>query len=479
MLGHLIRKEILDQLLSFRFLILSIVGAIIIWLSLYDGYAHYRERLNDYRLGETWTEKRIRKIKNSGDWEDLSYTGYAIHKPPSPLGIFVRGVEPALPRSGITGYSDQVTRLKWSPAELEPILGLFLPLDLGLVVQMVLSLFVLLLTYDAVCGEKEGGTLSLVASYAVPRTLLLLSKFVGALVSTITAFGLPVLLGIAALLLAPEVAFTGPELGRLGLILLTFGLYLSVQICFGLLASSLTHRAATSFVLLLTFWVGSVGVLPRLSLIAAEVVRPTPSAHEFEVEQEAVNKAMVEEWRETRQQWQEKHLGTQRWREASPEKQEAYWLWYKEASPALLQRGYLKLEVLDKAFRNRYHSRLDLAVTLARASPAFAFQNAAVVLAGTGADRYHRFFRAFKRHRRFIRLDWFKATFYRDYLRRARPDKYGEYKWDVSDLPVFTYREAWPEEELEVALFDMGMLAFWGLLFFAGAFVAMLRYDLR
>ena len=38
----LIRKEILDQLLSMRFIILSTIAALTIWLSLYDGYAYYR-----------------------------------------------------------------------------------------------------------------------------------------------------------------------------------------------------------------------------------------------------------------------------------------------------------------------------------------------------------------------------------------------------------------------------------------------------
>jgi len=37
MLRHLIRKEILDHILSFRFLLLSSLGAVIIWASLYDG----------------------------------------------------------------------------------------------------------------------------------------------------------------------------------------------------------------------------------------------------------------------------------------------------------------------------------------------------------------------------------------------------------------------------------------------------------
>ena len=55
MLGHLIRKEILDHILSLRFLILSGIGALVIWLSLYSSYSYYQERLSDYRLAQAAT----------------------------------------------------------------------------------------------------------------------------------------------------------------------------------------------------------------------------------------------------------------------------------------------------------------------------------------------------------------------------------------------------------------------------------------
>ena len=64
-------------------------------------------------------------------------------------------------------------------------------------------------------------------------------------------------------------------------------------------------------------------------------------------------------------------------------------------------------------------------------------------------------------------------------LRQANPAKYGPYKCDVSDLPPFRHVEAGAGEDLRTSLVDVGMLAVWGLVFFAGAYVAMLRYDFR
>jgi ABC-type transport system involved in multi-copper enzyme maturation permease subunit len=179
-------------------------------------------------------------------WSEYVVKGYREHKPPTSMSIFIRGLEPTLGRSIDNTMGIITQRLNRSPVEVNPFLGIFPPLDLGLVVQIVLGLFVLLLTYDSICGEKEAGTLRLYASFPVPRHRLLLGKLLGALIPTWIGFGLPLLLGIAVVLLLPDVQFTRPELNRLGLILVAFGLYLTVLTCVGLLASCLTHRAPTS-----------------------------------------------------------------------------------------------------------------------------------------------------------------------------------------------------------------------------------------
>jgi hypothetical protein len=67
----------------------------------------------------------------------------------------------------------------------------------------------------------------------------------------------------------------------------------------------------------------------------------------------------------------------------------------------------------------------------------------------------------------------------RDTRRRANPQKYGEYEWDISDMPRFVYHDAPSSEEVQTAMVDVGLLAIWGLVLFLGACVAMLRYDLR
>ena len=476
MLGHLIRKEILDQILSLRFLVLAAVGGVAIWMSLYDGYAYYHARLVDYRLAQAAAVDRTRQIMG-GDWVEPGEIGHQVHKSPTPMSIFVRGLEPVLGRSGSVSFRD-VAVVKQSPATEEPLLGLFPPLDLGLMVQVVLSLFVLLFTYDTVCGEKEAGTLRLIASFSLPRHVLLIGKLLGTLIPTLTAFGLPLLLGIVVILSLPDVQLNATEWTRLGFILAAFGFYLTAFGCAGLLASSLTHRAATSFVLLLTFWVITVAIVPRLGLIAADAVRTAPSFHKYQADRAAIFHAAYQERLALQIKWSQEHSQPgQEWYK-TPEVREAYFLYRRKIFREYDGRRFEQQEKLQEAFQNRYQARLDLAVVFSRLSPAFTLNHACVRLAGTGVERHRRFQKAYQTHID-RHQDWYRETRTRDQLRQANPEKYGEYRYDVADYPSFTYRETWPDRDIQTGLIDVGMLVLWGAVFFAGAYAALLRYDLR
>jgi hypothetical protein len=276
-----------------------------------------------------------------------------------------------------------------------------------------------------------------------------------------------------------DVQLVVSELARLGLILLAFGLYLTALTCAGLLCSCLTHRASTSFVLLVGFWVATVVALPRLSLIFADNLRPAPSVYELQAEKKIIANAAQQKRQGLWARWEQEHLGPgKRWWQAPPEGRAAYWLYFsqtREEARIFIQSQY---ERLDETFRNRTAARLDLAVALARLSPAFALKNAVIRLAGTGMDRHRRFLAVFERHWE-GHQDWYARTKDRDMLSASYPAKYGKYQWDVSDLPRFTYRETWPAEDVQRAFVDIGALAVWGLIFFLGAYVAVLRYDLR
>ena len=107
MFGTLLRKEILDHVLGLRFLLLSLIGTLIIWLSLFAGYTYHEQRLIDYRYAQEATQERIRQYRAADrvvvdpvhGWIELGTVQHMIHKPPTPMTIFVRGLDASLGRS--------------------------------------------------------------------------------------------------------------------------------------------------------------------------------------------------------------------------------------------------------------------------------------------------------------------------------------------------------------------------------------------
>ena len=378
MFGCLLRKEILNHIQGFRFLLLAIMGAAIIWLSLFSGYRYYRDNLAEYREGQALTEDHIRHLQNLGSLVRADNPGHPIQKPPTPMSIFVRGLEPTLGRVGYVAGGD-IQRLKFSPVAEEPILGIVPPLDLMLVVQVILSLFVLLLTYDTISGEKEEGTLRLTGAFPVPRYDLLLSKIVGALIPTFVAFGLPLLLGTSVVFLLPDVQFSSYELQRLAIVLVVFGIYLLTIICAGVLGSALTRRTATSFVILLFFWVGIVAVIPRLSLILAGAFRPAPSTQQYEADRGILNRAGIFKRFGRQREWHRNYREKtgRAWFE-TPEGIEARTHMRVQYAADARTEFVAQVEKLTEAFQNRYDSHLDLAMGLAGFSPAFALNRATI-----------------------------------------------------------------------------------------------------
>ena len=252
------------------------------------------------------------------------------------------------------------------------------------------------------------------------------------------------------------------------------GLYLMTLTCAGLLASCLSSRSSTSFVLLITFWVATVIVIPRVSLIASEMILPSPSMSE-QIEMDKAVWSSMEFKIPSFQEWDRENPG---WKD-TPEGREArqVYEWKRREEGRRNRRTTTKR--VDEWLDNRYNARLGFATTLARLSPTFIFHRGTVRLAGAGIDRHQRFEGVFRQDFFPVFRNWLHTAQHISLFQEAHPEKYGPHVRDFSDMPRFIYHEAWPYEELQKACFDLGILALWGLAFYVGAFMSMIRYDLR
>jgi ABC-type transport system involved in multi-copper enzyme maturation permease subunit len=423
MIGTIARKEIVANLLSYKFFIVILLATVLLFTSFFVLYLDFKERLADYALIRPKPGEPIAVVE------------------PNPLSIFAKGLDEAMGRSfevsliGINTRSGQKSG--------NPIFAFFPTPDFVYIVKVVLSLVALLFGFDQVCREKESGMLRLMLSNPVSRATILAGKWIGNYLSLAVPFLLVTLLGFTLINLDPAIHFTGSSLGRLGLILLAALLYLALFLSLGILVSAMTSRAATALIVLLLVWAGMVFVLPNLGTLLARQLVEVPSV-----------KALAEK----RQQiWTRDRLlaimagRAQQGRDAA------------EIHRRSFRATNEEFDRMEADYRVHFERMVRLSKAINRISPAAGFVYAATELAGTGIDEEIRLKEAVIRYKNIV-----------------LPELLRELSPGTAAPAAFTYRYRSIGQVMSGGGFiDLAILTVFGLLFLAAGFVAFLRYDVR
>lgn len=251
------RKEIVSNLLSYKFFVVLLLTVILIFTSFFIMYRDFNQRLSDYDLIKPTAEEPIAVLA------------------PNPLSMFSKGLDEAMGRSfestviGITVRAGQKSG--------NEVFSFFPTPDFMYIVKVVLSLVALLFGFDQISQEKEQGTLRLMLSNPVSRANILVGKWIGNFLSLSIPFLLVVLLGFAFVNLNRDIHFSASQLARLGLILCVTLIYMALFLSLGILLSSVTKKAAISVVSLLFIWVLMVFVIPNLGNLLARQLVNVPS----------------------------------------------------------------------------------------------------------------------------------------------------------------------------------------------------------
>ncbi|MEE9501828.1 MAG: ABC transporter permease subunit, partial [Candidatus Aminicenantaceae bacterium] len=277
MLRDSIKKEIQDNIMSPKFAFTILLCTILILLSVYTGINNYQAELKEHSAAVALNKKNLESQQTYGA---VAGMGTKINRKPQVLSTIVSGIWEAVGRVANVNiaFDPSMVESKYSS---NPIFAVFGSLDLSFIVKIVLSLFAILFTYDAIVGEKEKGTLKLSLSNRVPRDRLILGKAIGGFISLLIPLVIPLVLGLLILMIYPNITLSGDDWGRIGMICVLFLLYLSVFFTLGLFISARTTRSSTSFLVLLFIWVTFVTVIPKASVMIASQIKPIPSVHEI------------------------------------------------------------------------------------------------------------------------------------------------------------------------------------------------------
>ena len=285
MVKRIARKELIEMLRDGRFRVLSVAVLAVSLLSLAVGWKHYADVARQHAAAQAATRDQWLHQTKKNPHSAAHYGVYAF-KPKSPLAIVDTGVDPYV---GVAVWLEahKQNEFKYRPAQDRTAVGRFGDMTAAETLQVLVPLFIVLMTFSAFAGEREQGTLRQLLSLGVPPRRLALGKAAGIGAALGLVLVPSAVLGVAALMLTSDGGFLSGSLARGALLVAFYLLYfaITIAVCLGISARARSSRLA--LVVLLAFWFANSLVASRVVGDVASWLHPTPSAVEFQTAMDA------------------------------------------------------------------------------------------------------------------------------------------------------------------------------------------------
>jgi len=479
----IIEKEFFDDLLNQRFLAGILVSVVLTVGAIALQTSEYAKQLEEYRESSATHENFLDSI---GPENFFLLTPLPLI-PPEPLSLLANGL-----------------RIEYLSNDFDEnfLPGLFPVMDLVFIVSIIMSLLALLFSHDSICGEKERGTLRLIVSNSVPRSRLILCKWLGGTASIMLPFLISCLLGLIYISISPSLQLHLTDLAAFVLVVIASLSLISLFYLLGLMVSAMTVNSSTSALTCIFLWVLIVFVVPNLGPYLAAQVAPVESI------------AMLNQLRSQGQQEKDRQELQKRLDQISDKYETEYgqmfteyqtWTYEEKMARSGMQAPESPLRSMGLKYRKEIRDRRDefyqaqrdklemlaaqikiesqkqswLARNLAAVSPFTDYLYLATEFAGTGVQGREY---ASRQIESFVKVfvDYVQTLLKRSGLGESVGlDQLKNLKLDLSGRPRFEYKPQPLAERVELVLPYWAVILLFNVLFFVGAFVGFLRYDVR
>ncbi len=461
----MLKKEILQIISSNKFAISFAVCSILILLTFFVGANSYLLSRDQY---EAAVQENIRGMDGITDWRMINHR---IFLPPQPLAALVNGISNDIGRNiNMEGMGE--LRAHDSKYNEDPIYAAFRFLDLNFIFQIILSLFAVLLLYNAINGEKELGTLRLTFSNSVSRSQYILSKIVGSFSAIIIPLLIPIAIGFILLPLMGVPMTSTDWISLLGIIF-SGVLYFSVFLTLSIFISASTAKSSTSFLVLLIVWIASVIVIPRASILISGRLVDVPSVDEINSKKSHYMRQISGETLSA--------MGN-----FKPTSNNDIMREFNEFMDEINTERDEKVtkfnSQVNQERRNAQMEQEKLALNLSRVSPASSFYLISSSFAGTSMElekNYHEQAKAYQKVFADFQREKEGMTTGGGMMFIVRKAGVEENPIDPSELPEFVFKPPSLESRINSALPDLGILFVYNFIFFLVGYVKFLKFDLR
>jgi ABC-type transport system involved in multi-copper enzyme maturation permease subunit len=462
------RRQLIDGIRDAKYFFLALLVLLSFIANGVVFTENYRLESEDHHAAIAETNRLMQGV--CGNLQDAAIFLQKMIRPPSALAFLAEGGGGMMPNAVVlNAFSRWSIEYQQRNNEKIPVLP---PMDWSFIVGVMMTLLAVLVSYNAVAGEKKDGTLKQVLSNPVSKLKLFIGKYLGLLLTMLICFFTGVAFNLAILVLLGGPPMTAETLWAVGWAVVLALLCISAYLLAGLAVSSMTRNPAVALVVLLVFWIISVFAVPGIGRLVAEQVVSVPSQASVA---EEIDKVLTEIW-------------DKRPRDAANFSGDPF-------EPQLPQRAQLSWdqfgasERINDAYIETQIRQVLAAKLISAVSPYGLLGDSLEVLAGTGVYGFETL------HRNSIA---YRRQLYQFVVNRDKSDPgtphlvYGFYS--SYDPGVFSQRPVpfaaipkttalWEETGLSMArgwpLWQLLVLAGFNLIAGIVALVALLRYDPR
>ncbi|MFC1543181.1 ABC transporter permease subunit [Candidatus Neomarinimicrobiota bacterium] len=460
MLGTIVKRELQDHIMSVRFFIILVI---VIGLMSSSGLLFIKKYmiLQDEN-SEGFYNNRELLATQSEKLSQLIYHNQTLMTYPNPLRFIADGGESELPNSV------QLSIINVGRVENIVSGNLFMSqqgdVDIAFIIKVIMSFVALSVTFNAICGEKERGTLRLCLANVVPRDKLLLGKYLSSMIILTIPFAIGLLINVVIINVSPAITLSPSQWLQVAAIGVVSLLYVSIFVLLGMVVSARASSTPMSLVLLLLIWVVWVIVIPNnwAGILTGKLTSvPTPA----EIEAEA--------GRASRAFW-----------DSSPRE---YGTNYTVGDPRNVPHVRVQMaannaeENVYEHYRNEKVGVVEYIRVLTRISPAAVYQCAAESIAGTGLAHVKHFLKEVEAYKHNLE-QFFQEQDAKDPDSQHlyyHVDYVSQKPFQAEDVPRFHESPMQLSEGLRLSLYDLLLLVLFNVILFLTAHVSFMRYDVR
>jgi ABC-2 type transport system permease protein len=287
MITQIARKEFTEIVRDGRFRWAAAIVFVLLLASVVMGGKYYSDVKHQHDLARAETREQWLRQPAKNPHSAAHYGIYAF-KPKMAPSALDRGVDPFVGQS-VWLEAHRQNEFKFRPAQDATALQRFGDLTAATVMQLLIPLLIILLSFSTFAGEREQGTLRQLLSLGVKKTDLAWGKALGVAGALGTLIIPATVIGVIALALTSENGSLVAGAPRMALMFASYLLYFIAFIGLSLGVSARAKSSQMALVILLAFWIVNGLIAQRAEADVAKRAYPTPSAFAF---QQAIDREM-------------------------------------------------------------------------------------------------------------------------------------------------------------------------------------------